>query len=62
MPRDFDQCASSGGRVRTKHTSSGKCIKICYSGGKSHAGHSFKCKSSSNKSRPGKHRARGGKK
>lgn len=53
MPEKFDRCVKSGGRVRTKHVGKGKCVKICFQGGKSYAGHSFSCK-------PGKKRARGG--
>jgi putative hemolysin len=36
--KNFSDCAKSGGKVVTKHTKSGKTIKICYdSEGKSHA-------------------------
>jgi len=40
VPKDFDKCVSSGGRVRTKSLSKGRYIHICYDkSGKSHAGH-----------------------
>ena len=39
MPKAFDKCASSGGRVRTKTLSKGRYIKICFKGGASYAGH-----------------------
>ncbi|MHC1625557.1 MAG: hypothetical protein ACXQS2_06110 [Methermicoccaceae archaeon] len=38
MPKDFERCVRTGGRVRTKKLSGGKYIKICYKDGKSYAG------------------------
>ena len=39
MPKDFDACVKSGGRVRTKSLSGNKYIHICYNKSGSHAGH-----------------------
>jgi len=39
MPKPFDKCVSSGGKVRTKKVSGKKYIHICYRNGKSYAGH-----------------------
>ena len=44
MPAKFDACVRSGGRVRTKGLSGNRYIKICYSAGKSTAGHVHKKK------------------
>ena len=30
MPKDFTDCISAGGRVRTKQLSDGRYIRICY--------------------------------
>jgi len=38
MPKAFMNCVRSGGRVRTKKLPGGKYIKLCFKGGKSHAG------------------------
>lgn len=38
MPKEFDECVSKGGRVRTKKLKGGKYIKICFLKGKSYAG------------------------
>lgn len=38
MPKAFDNCVKSGGRVRTKKLKNGKYIHICFKGGKSYAG------------------------
>jgi len=38
MPKAFDDCVKSGGRVRTKKLKNGKYIHICFKGGKSYAG------------------------
>jgi len=38
MPKSFENCVSSGGRVRTKSLSNGQYIHICYKNGKSYAG------------------------
>lgn len=46
MPKAFEQCVSSGGRVRTikgpnkEHgLKAGQYVKYCYKGGKSYRGH-----------------------
>lgn len=40
MPKAFLSCVKRGGRVRTVcHGST--CRKVCWSGGKSYAGHTF---------------------
>lgn len=39
MPKDFDRCVKSGGRVRTKKISARRYIHLCFKGGKSHAGY-----------------------
>lgn len=38
MPAAFEQCASSGGRIRTKSLGGGQYMHICYNNGKSYAG------------------------
>ena len=38
MPKDFEKCVSSGGRVRTKPLKEGKYIHICFKDKKSFAG------------------------
>lgn len=38
MPKDFDNCISSGGKVRTKTLKGGKYMHICIKDGKTHAG------------------------
>lgn len=40
MPKDFDNCVSGGGRVRTKKLSGGRYIHVCFpkGGGSSVAG------------------------
>jgi len=38
MPKSFEKCVASGGRVRTKKLSNGKYIHICFKEGKSFAG------------------------
>lgn len=30
MPKDFDECLKSGGRIKTKHLKNNKYINICY--------------------------------
>ena len=44
MPKAFDNCVKSGGRVRTKSLSGGRYKHICFIGGKSYAGHTKKRK------------------
>jgi len=44
MPKAFLRCARSGGRVRTKRLPGGRYIKLCFKGGKSHAGEAKKRK------------------
>ena len=45
MPKAFTQAVKAGGRVRTIHVGKTQCKKIVFdSKGKSHAGHTFKCK------------------
>lgn len=44
MPRAFNKCVKSGGRVRTVKPSSGTHKPICYKGGKSYAGHTKRTK------------------
>ena len=39
MPADFDRCAKSGGRIRTKTLKGGKYIHICFDKSGSHAGY-----------------------
>lgn len=50
MPAKFLKCAKEGGRVRTV-CHQDKCVKVCYQGQKSVAGHAFtrKGKSKTNK-------------
>lgn len=38
MPKAFDKCRASGGRIRTKKLSGGRYIHICFSHGRSAAG------------------------
>jgi len=38
MPKDFNDCVSKGGRVRTKKLKDGKYMHICFLNGKSYAG------------------------
>lgn len=38
MPKDFNICVSSGGRVRTKKIGKSKFIHICFKDGKSYSG------------------------
>ena len=38
MPKAFERCVASGGRVRTKKLSGDKYMRICCKGGKSYAG------------------------
>jgi hypothetical protein len=44
MPKAFNRCVSSGGRVRTKKLSGGRFIHLCFKGGKSYAGEVKKSK------------------
>ncbi len=44
MPQAFDQCVSSGGRVRTKKLSPSKYMHVCFKDGKSYAGEVKKVK------------------
>lgn len=40
MPKDFNKCVKSGGRVRTVKPTKATNMKVCYDKkGKSHAGH-----------------------
>ena len=39
MPKAFNNCVKSGGKVRTKTLPGGKYIHVCLKGGKSYAGH-----------------------
>lgn len=48
MPAGFDKCQSEGGRIRTikpKGKDDPAYVPVCFSGGKSHAGHPKKAKS-----------------
>lgn len=36
-PKEFDDCVSSGGKVRTRKLKGGKFIHICFKDGKSFA-------------------------
>lgn len=38
MPKDFDQCVSNGGKVRTKSLGKGEYMHICFLNGKSYSG------------------------
>ena len=38
MPKEFDQCVSSGGKVITKRVNATQYMHICYKGGKSYPG------------------------
>lgn len=39
MPKEFDECAKTGGKLRTKNLKGNKFIRICYDKkGKAHAG------------------------
>jgi len=38
MPKAFNKCVSSGGRVRTKKLPGGKYIHLCFKSGKSYSG------------------------
>lgn len=45
MPKAFEDCVKSGGRVRTIKPSKDKYLPVCYDkSGKSHAGHIKKVK------------------
>ena len=44
MPKAFNRCVSSGGRVRTKKLSGGRYIHLCFKGGRSYAGEVKKSK------------------
>ena len=44
MPKAFNKCVSSGGRVRTKKLSGGRYIHLCFKGGRSYAGEVKKSK------------------
>jgi hypothetical protein len=44
MPKAFDRCVETGGRVRRKKLKGGGYINICFKGGKSYAGHAHKGK------------------
>jgi hypothetical protein len=39
MPKAFNRCVASGGRVRTKSLSRGRYVHLCFKGHKSVAGH-----------------------
>lgn len=56
MPKSFDKCVKSGGRVRTKSLSGKKYMHICYKGGKSYAGHVKKRKAAPKKHIKKKHK------
>lgn len=38
MPKQFNECVQSGGRVRTKRMADGKYLHICFKDGESYAG------------------------
>lgn len=38
MPKEFENCISAGGRVRTKSVGKGRYMHICFKNGKSFAG------------------------
>jgi len=38
MPKAFERCVRSGGRVRTKKLSGGRYMHLCFKDGKSYAG------------------------
>ena len=38
MPKDFNNCVKSGGRVRPKELSDGRYMLLCFKDGKSYAG------------------------
>lgn len=38
MPKKFDDCVKSGGRVRTIKPKAGRYMHVCFKGGKSAAG------------------------
>jgi len=44
MPKDFENCAKQGGRVRTKTLSGNRYIRICFKDNKSYAGEAKKKK------------------
>jgi hypothetical protein len=44
MPKAFNKCVSSGGRVRTRKLSGGRYIHLCFKGGRSYAGEVKKSK------------------
>jgi hypothetical protein len=44
MPKAFNKCVSSGGRVRTRKLSGGRYLHLCFKGGKSYAGEVKKSK------------------
>jgi hypothetical protein len=45
MPKAFNKCVSSGGKVRTKTLPKGKYLHLCFKGKKSYAGEVKKKKS-----------------
>ena len=47
MPKLFNSCVSSGGKVRTKRLSKGRYMRICFNGGKSFKGEVKKRKNGS---------------
>ena len=49
MPKAFDKCAKTGGKIRTVAPKKGTYIHVCYKGGKSYSGHVKHTKSSSRK-------------
>lgn len=59
MPQAFDDCISSGGKVRTKSLGSGKYMHICFKDGKSYAGEA-KTKQSAGEKLAHKIKAQGG--
>ena len=38
MPKAFEECVKSGGRVRTINPKAGRYMPVCFKGGKSYAG------------------------
>jgi hypothetical protein len=38
MPKEFEQCISNGGTVRTQKVGKDKYMRICFKDGKSYAG------------------------
>lgn len=49
MPKNFDKCSASGGRIRTKRLSGGRYMRICFKGGKSFKGEIKKKKNGRNR-------------